>query len=34
MTVKDLYQMVIAIIGMSGLAALAVVLMVLAGIFF
>lgn len=33
MTVKDLYQIVLAIIGMSGLAALAIVIMFLSGIF-
>jgi len=33
MTVKELYEIVMAIIGMSGLIALAVVLLVLTGIF-
>jgi hypothetical protein len=34
MTIKELYEIILSIIGMSGLIALAVVLLVLVGIFF
>jgi hypothetical protein len=33
MNVKDVYQIIMAIVGMSGLIALAIVLMLLTGIF-
>jgi hypothetical protein len=33
MTAKEIYEIILSIIGMSGLIALAVVLLVLAGIF-